>query len=62
MLQITEEKLKEHFAQYGEICEVNILKKPDGKLIGCAFLQFARVQSAAKAIYGSSGKSILGKF
>jgi nucleolar protein 4 len=48
--QVTEEKLREHFNSCGEIKEVNILKKPNGKLVGCAFIQFATVPQAAKAV------------
>lgn len=59
--KITEDILREHFNKYGDITEINILKKPDGKLVGCAFIQFERVQSAAKAILGSSGKPLLGR-
>lgn len=49
--QVTEENLKDHFSQYGAIEEVKILKRGDGKNVGCAFLQFDHVQSAAKAIH-----------
>ncbi|XP_053977771.1 RNA-binding protein 28-like isoform X1 [Hylaeus volcanicus] len=49
--QVTEESLKEHFSQYGTIEEVKLLKREDGKHVGCAFLQFEQVQSAAKAIH-----------
>lgn len=49
--QVTEENLKDHFSQYGVIEEVKILKRSDGKNVGCAFLQFDHVQSAAKAIH-----------
>ncbi|KYN22776.1 PREDICTED: RNA-binding protein 28 [Trachymyrmex cornetzi] len=49
--QVTEVNLKEHFAQYGEIEEIKILTKPDGKPAGVAFLQYNFVQNAAKAIH-----------
>ncbi|XP_018051317.1 PREDICTED: RNA-binding protein 28 isoform X2 [Atta colombica] len=49
--QVTEVNLKEHFAQYGEIEEIKILTKPDGKPTGVAFLQYNIVQNAAKAIH-----------
>ncbi|KRT79604.1 RNA binding protein [Oryctes borbonicus] len=51
----TEENLQSLFRQYGEIESVNILKKPDGKLIGCAFIQFKLVQKAAKAQHYLNG-------
>ncbi|XP_047004070.1 RNA-binding protein 28 [Schistocerca americana] len=59
--KITEDILREHFSKYGDITEINLLKRPDGKLVGCAFIQFERVQSAAKAILGSSGKPLIGR-
>lgn len=57
----TEDKLKKHFEQYGPVVEVKILKKPDGKLVGCGFVQFKVVQHAAKAIYHLTGKPFLGR-
>lgn len=55
----TEENLREHFHTYGEIESINILKKPDGNLIGCAFVQFKLVQSAKKAHHYLNGKPFL---
>ncbi|KAG5321548.1 RBM28 protein, partial [Acromyrmex heyeri] len=49
--QVTEVNLKDHFAQYGEIEEIKILTKPDGKPAGVAFIQYNIVQNAAKAIH-----------
>ncbi|XP_034195510.2 RNA-binding protein 28 [Osmia lignaria lignaria] len=57
--QVTEENLKDHFSQYGTIEEVQILKKEDGKHVGCAFLQFNHVQSAAKAIHYANLQPLL---
>ncbi|EZA60041.1 RNA-binding protein [Ooceraea biroi] len=57
--KITEDNLKEHFSQYGEIEEIKILTKPDGKPTGVAFLQFNLVQSAAKAIHHANMKPLL---
>jgi len=57
--QVTEDNLKEYFSQYGEIDEINILTKPDGKRTGVAFVQFNIVQSAAKAIHYANMKSFL---
>jgi nucleolar protein 4 len=58
---VTEEKLREHFQSCGKLKEVNILKKPDGKLVGCAFVQFDTVQEAAKAVRELNLKPFLGK-
>ncbi|KAG7204439.1 hypothetical protein KM043_004876 [Ampulex compressa] len=55
----TEEHLKEHFSEYGEIEEIKILTKEDGKLLGCAFIQFVLVQSAAKAIHYANLQPLL---
>ncbi|XP_076294345.1 RNA-binding protein 28 isoform X2 [Lasioglossum baleicum] len=57
----TEEHLRQHFAQYGTIEDVNILKRSDGKSVGCAFLQFDLVQSAAKAIYYANLQPLLNR-
>lgn len=56
----TKEALKEHFAKYGNVQEVNLLKKPDGKLVGCGFVHFADVASAEKAIAATNKKPFLG--
>ncbi|XP_044739104.1 RNA-binding protein 28 [Chrysoperla carnea] len=55
----TEKKLREYFGQYGEVDEVQLLKKPDGKLKGCAFIQYRATQMAAKALYNTNGKLFL---
>uniref|UniRef100_A0A1B6MTY9 RRM domain-containing protein n=1 Tax=Graphocephala atropunctata TaxID=36148 RepID=A0A1B6MTY9_9HEMI len=55
----TEDKLKEHFAKFGDITEVKLLRRPDKTLVGCGFVQFAKKQGAAKAIYHTSGKPFL---
>lgn len=51
----------EHFAKFGKVEELDILKKPDGKMVGCAFVQYEKVNDAAKAILLSSGKEVLGR-
>ncbi|XP_022903891.2 RNA-binding protein 28 [Onthophagus taurus] len=57
----TEENLKEHFNKHGEVESVNILKKDDGKMVGCAFVQFKLVQSAARARHYLNEKDFLGR-
>ncbi|CAL1689512.1 unnamed protein product [Lasius platythorax] len=59
--QVTEDNLKEYFSQYGEINEIKILTKPDGKQTGVAFVQFNIVQSAAKAIHYANMQSLLNR-
>lgn len=57
----TEENLREHFEQFGKVTDVTLLKKPDGKLVGCGFIQFELVQKAAKARHHTNGKPFLGR-
>lgn len=57
----TEQKLKDEFAKYGEIKEANLLKRADGKLVGCAFIQYDKVNHAAKAIHHANSKEFLGR-
>lgn len=53
--------MREHFIQFGPLVELNLLKRPDGKLVGCAFVQFETVDQAAKAIIKCSGKELMGR-
>ncbi len=55
----TDAKLKSHFSTFGDVVDVNILKKKDGKMVGCAFVQYSNVQEAAKAIKELNGKPFL---
>ncbi|XP_047538841.1 RNA-binding protein 28 [Vanessa atalanta] len=57
----TEESLKEHFDPYGVVQEVKLLKKPDGKLVGCAFVHFKNVPMATEAISKTNMKPFLGR-
>ncbi|KAM9311780.1 RNA-binding protein 28 [Gastrophryne carolinensis] len=54
----SEEDLKKHFAAFGTVLEVNIPKKPDGKMRGFAFVQFKNMLEASKAIKGTNMKNI----
>lgn len=56
-----EDNLREHFSQYGEIEEIKILTRPDGKQTGVAFLQYNIVQSAAKAIHYANMQVLLNR-
>ncbi|XP_068623036.1 RNA-binding protein 28 [Battus philenor] len=57
----TEESLKEHFEPYGTLLEVKLLKKPDGKLVGCAFVHYKNVPMAKKALLNTNMKPFLGR-
>lgn len=37
------------------------MKREDGKLVGCAFIQYDKVNQAAKAIHHANGKELLGR-
>lgn len=56
-----EENLREHFAKFGPLVDLNVLKRSDGKLVGCAFVQFEKVNQAAKAIKHCNGKDLNGR-
>ena len=53
--------LRTHFetGTGGKVVDVNILKKKDGKMVGCAFVQLSSVGEAAKAIKQLNGKPFL---
>ncbi|XP_045478929.1 RNA-binding protein 28 [Harmonia axyridis] len=57
----TEENLKEHFSKYGDVTDIHILKKEDGKMTGCAFIQYKLVQKARKAKHYTNGQPFLGR-
>ncbi|XP_032684594.1 RNA-binding protein 28 isoform X2 [Odontomachus brunneus] len=59
--QTTYDDLKEYFSQYGNIEEIKILTRHDGKRIGCAFVQFDLVQNAAKAIHYTNMQPFLNR-
>lgn len=58
--KVTENELNAEFSKYGKVTETNILKREDGKLIGCAFVQYDKVNHAAKAIHHGNGKEFMG--
>ncbi|XP_055836806.1 RNA-binding protein 28 isoform X2 [Episyrphus balteatus] len=57
----TDKSLREHFEKFGTIQDLNLLKRPDGKLVGCAFIQYETINQAAKAILKTSNKDFLGR-
>ncbi|XP_063701847.1 RNA-binding protein 28 [Culicoides brevitarsis] len=54
-----ESDLKKHFAPYGDIEEVCMLKRQDGKLVGCAFVQYKKVNDAVKAVKETKNKKFM---
>lgn len=59
-----EEDLQKFFSQFGQVTEVKIPSKMEGKRklnLGFAFVQFSNVFDAAKAIKESNMKEILGR-
>ncbi|KAK8784114.1 hypothetical protein V5799_009522 [Amblyomma americanum] len=56
-----EQTLRDCFAKYGNVVEVSIPKKGDGKMRGFAFVQFDETKSAIKAINGLNATEILGR-
>jgi len=56
-----DDSLKEHFAKFGPVVDVNILKKGDGKMVGCAFVEFKKIEFANAAIKGANGSKFLNR-
>ena len=61
MNQVTEADVRQLYEPFGEIEEINLLRRPDGKPVGCGFVQFKRVVDASKAIFNTNKKEFLGK-
>lgn len=59
--KLSDADLEKEFAKFGTIKECNILKRADGKLVGCAFIQYEKVNQAAKAIHHANGKELFGR-
>ncbi|XP_023592853.1 RNA-binding protein 28 isoform X1 [Trichechus manatus latirostris] len=57
----SEDDLRTVFAQFGAVLEVNIPRKPDGKMRGFAFVQFKNLLEAGKALKGMNMKEIKGR-
>merc|ERR1712071_270079 len=57
----TEEAVKNWFLRYGEVEDVKLLKKADGTLVGCAFVQYKTVPSAVRGIKECNAKPFLGR-
>lgn len=52
--------MRKFYTPFGEIKEINLLKRPNGKLVGCGFIQFKRMEDASKAIFNTNKKEFLG--
>lgn len=61
-LQADEKAIEDHFSQYGKVNEVSILRKKDGKMVGCAFVQYGTKKEALIAIKECNMKPLLGKY
>lgn len=60
LFQCDDGELKKVFAEFGDVMEVSIPKKANGKKLGFGIIQFSAVESAARAVEEMNGKSILG--
>jgi len=56
-----ENSLKKFFSPHGPVVDVNILKKPDGRMVGCAFVEFKKVEDAGAAIKAANAAQFLGR-
>ena len=56
-----EDSLTEFFSQHGQVVDVNILKKPAGRMVGCAFVEFKKIESATEAIKSANGSKFLNR-
>ncbi|XP_074757755.1 RNA-binding protein 28 [Athene noctua] len=57
----SEDDLRSLFSPFGTVLEVNVPRKPDGKMRGFAFVQLQNVLEAAKALRGLNMKEIKGR-
>jgi len=56
-----ENSLKKFFSSHGPVVDVNILKKPDGRMVGCGFVEFKKVEDAGAAIKAANAAQFLGR-
>lgn len=57
----TEELMKEHFSQWGQLEEVKLLRRPTGELVGCGFVQYVNNFDANKALLIGNKTEFLGR-
>lgn len=60
--QVDEDIVREHFSKFGVIDEINLLRKKDGQLVGCGFIQFRSRSEALRAIEECNMKPLLGEY
>lgn len=58
----TQESLNSYLQKIGRIRELNILKRSDGSLVGCAFVQYWHKRHAEIALETLNKQNFLGKF
>ncbi|CAG0916426.1 unnamed protein product [Notodromas monacha] len=56
-----EDKLQHHFEACGKVLETRLLRRDDGRLVGCGFVQFNSPNEAAKAVKNLNAKKFLGR-
>jgi len=56
-----EETLQNLFSKHGQVVDVNILKKADGRMVGCAFVEFKKVTEATNALKDLNSSQMLGR-
>ncbi|KAK2725690.1 hypothetical protein QYM36_000253 [Artemia franciscana] len=61
MFKATENEVKKYFSQFGKVLDVNLLKKDDGRLKGCCFIQFEKTMEANKALMNANAKEFKGR-
>ncbi|XP_044580738.1 RNA-binding protein 28 isoform X2 [Cotesia glomerata] len=59
--KVTEDDIRKFYSSFGEIEQIDLLRKPDGKLVGCGFIQFKRLEDASKAIFKTNKKEFFGR-
>ena len=56
--QCQTQDVEQIFSQYGAVRDVHIPKKPNGKMLGYAFVQYTSYFDAAKALKGKDGRVV----
>ncbi|EDO42151.1 predicted protein, partial [Nematostella vectensis] len=59
--ETTEENIREHFQQYGEITELNLVRTPEGKSKGFCFVSFSDSDSVDNILFNFESHSLDGK-
>lgn len=59
--KVDEDSLRAHFQELGEVVHVNIPRRPDGSLVGCAFVQYKKMLQATEALKDCNDSQLLGR-